>query len=274
MTLKLRNRWIKSFFFFSIFCIASVSICFVYSIIKNTILPPPDFKYPDFFKDFPALKTNFYATITSLLLFMLYVPAMTHFLFKYFENTHATEVIYYTMFLLGSLAEIMRLVTISFGLWQTFSDGLILFGRIVVFGRIIVTLSFLFASLLSDSDQRQNFGRNLMIMTALATFLATTLPLNTARISSTGFVTIGFGSLFNSTRFLMIVITFMSFWIKASTIESDKYKKVAISYLILIFGYLTITAADNFIYLVLGFSMLGIGSYFYLSNIHQHYWDY
>ncbi len=274
MTLKLRNRWIKSFFLFSIFCIASVLICFAYSIIQKTILPPPDLKYPEIFANLAPFKTNFYATITSLLLFMFYIPAMTYLLFKYFENTHATEVLYFTTFLVGCLAEIMRLVTISFGLWQTFSDGLILFGRIVVFGRIIVTLSFLFASLLSDSDQRQNFGRNLMIMGALSTFLATTFPLNTARISSTGFVTIGFGNIFNFARFLMIIITFMSFWIKATAIESEKYKKVAFSYLLLISGYLMITASDNFIYLVAGFSLLGSGSYFYLSNIHQHYWNY
>ncbi len=274
MTLKLRNRWIQSFFLFSLCCILLALSCFVYSLIKKTILPPPLNVVKGFFSGKGLLGQNFTATLCSLALVVLYVPLTLFLLYKSFEKTHAIEVLYFVIFLAGCLCEVVRLLIICFGLWQTFSDVLILLGRIILFGRISAPLSFVFASLMSDNEHRQNAERNLLMLLIVSAVLAIAMPLNTARIAPTGFVTIGFSNMFIMFRLLLIVISYLSFLMKAEKDASVEYKRAAMAFLLLIAGYSVLTASDNFIFMTLGMGGLSAGTFQYLYNIHKHYWDY
>ena len=271
MTLKTRNNFIKVFLSVSL---ASVLLClltFIAALITHRIITPPNFRIPVILNHIPFTKQSFIALMITFLVIILYVPVCFFLLLKFFENTQTTEIIFFTGFLIASLAETARFITICFGLWQSFSNMLIFAGNIVFFGRTLAPLSFLCAALLSDTAQRQDIERNYIIMLMVSIVFAVVIPMNTARIASTGLVTEGFIILINILRFLLLVTAVASFYITGIKKNSIEYKHLSSSSCLLLISYSILVSSDNYLFLALGTAGLITGTYRYLSSVHKLY---
>ncbi|MBQ8679990.1 MAG: hypothetical protein IJ530_09530 [Treponema sp.] len=271
MTLKTRNQFIKTFLFASLAIVALNLITFLFALKFGTILTPPDFRIPAFLSHIPFAKPSFIALMISFAVIILYVPFCFFLLIRYFENTQTSEIIFFTGFLFACLAETARFVTICLGLWQSFSNILIFMGNVVLFGRTLAPLSFLCAALLSETVQRQDIERNYIIMTTVSVVFAAVIPMNTARISSTGLVTEGFMSLINIMRFLLLATTVISFFIQGIKKNSSEHKILALSAFITLLGYSMLVSCDSFFFLISGTLALLAGSYRYLLCLHKMY---
>ena len=271
MTLKTRNNFIKLFFALSVVFVAGCSAVFFVSLSKNMILNPPDLRIPAFLQNMPFVKKSFVATMLSFPVLILYVPVCFYLLVRFFENTQTSEIIFFTGFLIACLAEAARFVTICLGLWQTFSNSLVFAGNIVLFGRTLAPLSFLCAALLSETSQRQDIERNYVIMITVSVVFAAIIPMNTARIASTGLVTEGFMKLINILRFLLLLTATASFLIHGIKKSNIEYKRLAASSCLLIFGYSLLVSCDSFLFLILGTLALYAGTFKYLKFLHKMY---
>ena len=271
MTLKTRNRLFNLLFLASLISVAIALGMFILALLQGTILTPPDLRIPPFIARLPFAKTQFVALMMSFGVIIFYVPICFFMILRYFENTQTSEIIFFTGFLIGCTTELFRFLTICFGLWQTFSNMLIFSGNIVLFGRTLVPLSFICASLLSNTDQRQDVERNYIIMITTSVVFAAIIPMNTAKISSTGLVTEGFMFFISIMRVLLILVAFVSFFIHGIKKNSVEYKSIAVSFIILIFGYSVVISSDTFVFLIPGTALLIYGTYRYLKNIHQLY---
>lgn len=243
----------------------------IFSISKNLLLIPPALRIPAFFNDIPFFKNNFLAVMLSFAVLFLYIPVCFFLLIRYFENTQTSEIIFFTGFLIACMAEISRFFTICMGLWQSFSNILIFAGKIVLFGRTLAPLSFLCAAILSETSQRQDVERNYTIMMAVSIVFAAIIPMNTARIASTGLVTEGFMFLINILRLTLFITTTLSFLIQGIKKNSMEYKHLASSSFLLILGYSLLVSCDTFVFLALGTAGLLFGTYRYLFFIHKMY---
>ena len=240
---------------FSLFCIASALVFFIIALVNKAITPPPDMRIPYFITKIGFLKYSFIATMISICLIVIYAPAATFYSLRLFENTQSTEIIFYLAFLTGCLCEGVRFLTPLFGLWSTFSDLLYFCGRIIFTGRILCPLSFLFAAITNSVEHRQDIERNITILFAICVVFAVIVPINTARISSTGAVTWGFPLLFLVSRLAFVALAAISFLITFVQQNAGEYKKLAVSMLVLLAGYALLVLADNWIF------MHGAGSF-------------
>jgi len=272
MTLKTRHFLIKIFFIFSIISIFLSAICFIEAFFFKGIIPVSDeIRFPHFLSKNPLTPFNSKALLISIMVLVLSVPAILYILLRFFKNIQSSEIFFFAGFLVSCLCEIMRLLTILFGLWQTFSNLLIFCGRIVLFGRILAPLSFISITLLSEPEQRQDLERNFSITVAVSTFFALLMPLNTAQILSTGMMSMGFFKTFNMLQTVLVLLAFISSIILSLKHENSVYLYMGISFLVLILGYYTLLAADNYLFLAIGTAAFFAGAIKFLLQLHKFY---
>lgn len=271
MILKVRNRILRILLYLSLFALASSIAVFVYTVLSGNLVSPPDLRIPKFLSKIPFARQNLAATLLSFAFLSIYVPVVFFYIYKFFENTQSSEIIFFTAFLIGILCETARFFTICFVVWRTFTNLLIFLGNIVLFGRIIAPFSFVAASIFSGLDQRQDIERNYLLMTVLAFIFAIIVPLNTAKISSTGLATESAMFLLNGTRFILIVLAALSLAIKSYVNENKDYISQGIWMLVLYIGYTFLISADCFFLMIPGAALLSFGTYFYLKTLHKMY---
>ncbi|MBQ0051401.1 MAG: hypothetical protein KBT11_04985 [Treponema sp.] len=271
MTLKIRNQLLKTFFYISVVTIGISILTLVVCGLTHRIITPPELRIPAFLNSIPLAKNSLIATFLGIGILLFYIPITLFFINRFFENTQSTEIVFFGAFLIGCLCEVSRFFTISFGVWQTFTNLLIFLGNIVLFGRILTPLSLVCASILSEKEQRQDEERNFLLMVTSAIVFAFLIPMNTARISSTGLVTEGFMGLLNAVRVLLVILSMISFYIRSVRHSNKEYIHLGHSQMALYFGYTLLISTDNFLYLIFGAGLLGSGTYFYLKNLHKMY---
>lgn len=276
MTLKIRNRILKFFMYVSIASIAFSVLALIFTLINGYLIPPPDLRIPKFlaskfFRNFYFLNQNLVPTLISFFLLEIYVPVVLFFIFRYFENTQSSEIIFFSAFLLGILCEAARFYTICFGVWQTFTNLLIFLGNIVLFGRLLTPLSFACASIFSETEQRQDIERNYLIMIVSAFLFALIIPLNTGRISSAGLVTESFMKLLNGARFILIILATFSFYVRSVKHANRDFISIGLFIFELYAGYVFLICSDNYFFMILGAGLLYSGTYFYLKGLHKMY---
>lgn len=271
MTLKVRNHLMQLFFIISILLITFTAIAFIVALVKKAILPPPALRLPGFVNNLTFLKYSFTATMISICIIVIYSPVAVAHVLPLFETTQTTEIIFFLGFLSGCLCEVVRFLTPLFGLWSTFSELLFFCGRLLFTGRLLCPLSFVFAAIASSVEVRQDVERNMAIMYMLCIVFALIVPLNTARVSSTGTITWGFPELFFIARLFFVAIAFISFWINSIKQNVAEYKKAALSMLVVMSGYGILICADNYVFMILGTALLAAGTSFYLQTLHLLY---
>lgn len=265
----------KVFFVFSLLCCAILLACFITATALHQIVPPQETganrPLPAVLSALPFLHTSFTATMIAIGILVISVPVTMFLLFHFFENTQSSEIIFFTGVLGGMLCESMRFLIPLFGLGMSFSHVLLIAGRILIFGRLAVPLCSLCIAIFSDPQQRQDVERNVAIALSVSAVCAAGIPLNTAQITTTCAVSIGFSAVFAIVRFLIFALTMLSFAINAKKHDSPELKKMLLYYLVLIVGYSLLLRADTFVVLALGAAALAYGTVSFLRTLHRLY---
>ncbi|MBQ7157888.1 MAG: hypothetical protein IJS09_00475 [Treponema sp.] len=271
MTLKTRNTLTKYLFFASLLITAMLITLFIIAIFTQSVTPPTTLRLVHLPDTLVLTQYNFIATMITAAVLVLYVPAMLFIVLRFFENTQSVEVIFFCGVLLGCLCEGARTLIPLFGIWQSYSLLLFFVSRIIFAGRLMVPLFFFATAALSDTEQRQEVERNFFIMLALATVIATAMPMNTAQTTTTCTVIAGFSSIATVIRLLIFIITGGTFYINARKHDIPELKRITIFYSILTIGYLLLTIADNFLLMGIGTIFLVLGTLQFLRNLHRLY---
>ena len=265
MTLRIRNRIILLLLFTSILFSLVISFLYIYAFIKSAIVPPLSptrfFTPPNIF----LLRYNFCFSLLGAALFMLYSLFFLFWIFVRFEKTQSPEIFYFCLFLCSTLCEAFRLFVPLFALWQTYSDTLLLIGRIILFGKFLAPISLLMSSLFTSENQMQDFEKNYTIVITVGIAFTLLVPLNTSHISTTCAIIWGFSKPFFAIRTLIFITAIISALIKRQT-------KNYISLSLIIVSYSILASADNLLFFITGSTLLFISTHRFLADTHKLYY--
>ncbi len=272
MTLNKRNSLIKLLFNISVFVIIITSLIFITAKLYGSITPFPSVHSSSFFYKLPFTSYNFTASMLSVTALIIYASITLLLISIYFENTQSSEIIFLSFFLAGCLCESVRFFLPLFGgLWKTYSKLLLFTGKIVFIGRTSSIMYMLGASIMSEQIYRQDIERNLTMLGVLSLVTALILPLDTSAIIKTGAFICGFSNLYTTLKVSVVFITFCSFMLTAIKHDTADYKLLALFFLLYISGYSILLTADNFLFLFIGLTLLGLGTYYFLRTLHNLY---
>lgn len=267
MTLKLRNRVYIFLLCVSILIFIMSLVSFFYLIINN-IKTPENFQKN--FDLIPGLcPYNKIASFISILIFPLFASIFCFAILQGFEKTAALEIQFFTGFVISCLLESIRFFIPLFELWNSYSEFVKFIGKIIIAGRLLVPLSFLFSIIFSSSDQRQNSERNMFIMFLSAALLGFCYPINTAAITSNFSIAWGYKELFVSIRFLIFTCTVITLLQNAYISSTKEMYMKAFSSPVFFLGYALLCSTDSFLELAVSASSLVTGAIIYLSSIHR-----
>lgn len=267
MTLSSRN---KLLFGFSIFASIFLSILFLYTAIRffvgNPISLPADIESVISFssiKNF-IFNTNSLVAFCGIIFLEIYAPIVCFIVYYSFEKTQSSEIIFFAGFLCGCILECFRLCIPLFNLWNGYSTALIYIGKAAFAGRIMTTLSFLFAAIFSSDTQIQEADKKLLFITCGAAVFAYITPVNSGIILPSVMVEIGYGKLF---AIILTIISIITFFIFLFTNQ----QKIIIGYTLLFTGYSLLILSSSFILIFFGALLLTVGTYLYISRLHNYY---
>ncbi|MBR0030839.1 MAG: hypothetical protein IJP61_00910 [Treponema sp.] len=270
MTLKLRNTMMKLLLVFSLTFLILAVTSFFFSTISGTLIPPPTTN-----RYLTVFRYDFIAMILSLFTIITFVSGISYFLVRYFNHNQSSEISYLMIFLIGLLADSVRIFIISMNIWQSFTELLILMSKAVLFGKTVSVVSLFFIAITNDVTERKNTGRNIAIIIAVSIFISSIFPLNTYKIEPIGMVVIGFKKAYHIARLIFVGATFLAFILNAITKDTSESKqnmlKIAFSYIFVVLGYFILSASDCFFMMITGAILFLPGMSLFLSSIHKLY---
>ena len=148
MTIKTRNRLNLSLFVFSLVFLAANIIIFLFSLYSKS--------YALDIYDSTSTHTSFLLrynpiiVIISLFFQIIYVCVTSFMLFRVFEKTQATDISYFFLFLISLIANSLRIWLPLFGMENTFTNLLLFCGNCVIFSKLLMPLSLLFAVVMGN----------------------------------------------------------------------------------------------------------------------------
>lgn len=267
MTLKFRNRVYIFLLCVSILVFILGLTAFLYLILNKVKIPG------NFQEDFDLISGlcpyNKFASFISILVFPFFASIFCFAILQGFEKTAALEIQFFTGFVISCLLETVRFFIPVFELWNSYSEFVKFTGKIIIAGRILTPLSFLFSIIFSTADQRQDSERNMFILFLSAALLGFCYPVNTAAITTNFSISWGYKELFISIRFILFACTFVTI-LQSAYISSTKemYAK-AFSGLLFFLGYALLCSTDSFFELTVSVSSMITGAIFYLISIHR-----
>lgn len=222
--------------------------------------------------DVPIFQYNPILAFASSVVILLYAIILICVIYINFEKTQSSEVIYFSLFLIGSIIESVRLLFPVWDIWESYSKIYILLGHIVVLGKLLQVLSLILMPLLSfTTNAIQNTERNLLVIFAGAWILTWITPIDTGVIPSNCSVRFGYESSFIVISFFCFVLSIFSFVLHSESSASKEYKKMAWGYLFLVCGFMLLNQADCFFTFGLSLVLFILGTILFLSNLHKYY---
>ncbi len=271
MKIQTRNNIITFLMFISMALLISLGLIYGIELFQGRISTYPGNPY-HFLQDYALFRLNFYAVVSSIFILAVYVFAFLLYINISFEKTRSTEIVYFSLFLIGCLMEPVRLLFSMLNLWDSCSFIAVAATRTIIFGRMLTPASLLFSVLYSNFESRQYEEQNILILVAFALGSALIAPLNSSFILPTGKVQTGLEGTFFCMRFLIFVISIIALTVKCRT--SNMSASIPIGFSLLAIGYLLLTDSINFVQFGIGAPALWLGTYFYLKGLHSQYlWD-
>lgn len=269
MTLKIRNRFLIGLFvLFVLHGVFNVAF-FVYEALNAKVGLPVNAIRP-FYIFAKMLPVAFPAVVACAIFFMLYVCVCTLAVYLMFEKTQAIEISYFSGFLIGCCFEGTRLL-ICVKDFLPSSWFLLFMARIVLTGRILCPMSLLFAAILRENEQRQNFERNFLIMLIVSAFLGLVLPMNSLEFSTTCTILCGYRGILIIYIIVVVLATALTLFMHYHQSKSNSSALILASYVLMMIGYLILCNADNYFCLAVGVAMFSSGSMGYLKGLHSSY---
>ncbi|MBO4437944.1 MAG: hypothetical protein J5798_01220 [Spirochaetaceae bacterium] len=272
MTLSLRNRIIRLLTIFSAVIFLTITALYVIQFFNGSFMDFP--QMTRFFNQLPDIKPFQYtkwAVLAAPTFILCYITVCSLLIIKYFEKTHAPEIVYFTTFLINMLVEASRLFLPVLNLWQGNYFLLIVVSKFVFFCRLTGFSIMLCGAALSSTKNEMQDSSSRFGLTALAVLTACSIPVNSLTIYSTWVIPTAYYTLFLIIRFLFAITTSVSFLITAKKNEVHEYKQTAIFFLLLSTGLIILQETDNPAFFISGVILLTAGTFGFLRSLHNYY---
>ena len=267
MTIKTRNRLNISLFIFSLVFLAANIIIFLFSLYSGTFSL-------DAFEQDPATKAflvrdNPIIVVSSLFFQIIYVCVTSFMLYRVFEKTQASDISYLFLFLISLIANSLRIWVPLFGMPDTYSNLLEFCGNCVIFSKLLMPLSLLFAVVMGSVEQRQDLEKNIFILLIGCIFFATIIPLNTANICRNFEVDYSYRTVIKIEGILVVIATLIALFFNNKQRFYTQFTTIGLG--LIIAGTFILFNSTNLLKLIISFLLLLFGNIFYLKELHKQY---
>lgn len=267
MTIKTRNRLNISLFIFSLVFLAANIIIFLFSLYSNSFSP-------DIFEGAAANKPfltsyNPLIVISSLFFQIIYVCVTSFMLYRVFEKTQASDISYFFLFLISLIANSLRIWLPLFGMVNTYSNLLVFCGNCVIFSKLLMPLSLLFAVVMGSVEQRQDLEKNIFLLLVSCIFFAQIIPLNTANICMNFEVDYSYRTVIKIAAILITSATLVALYFNNKQRFYTQFTTIGLG--LIIVGTFILFNSTNLLKLISAFLFLLFGNIFYLKELHKQY---
>ena len=277
MTIKTRNKLNISLFILSL-CFLIINVFILVFSIYNKAFSLETYTNQTFSAAQLAKfteRTNFLTkynplvVIISLYYQLIYVCVTSLMLFHVFEKTQATDVSFFSVFLIALLANSVRIWLPLFNISSTFSNLLVFCGNLILFSKLLIPTSLLFSVVMSDADQRQDLEKNLFILILGNLFIAQIIPMNTPVICPNFEVDYSFRTVIRITSILIVLASLVALFFN----NRQKYytQLTTIGLACIGAGTYILLNSVNILRLCLSFAFMLAGNILYLKELHKQY---
>ena len=267
MTIKTRNRLNLTLFFLSMVFLAANIILFIFSLHTKTF-SPDIFEGSATHKAF-LIRYNPIIVISALFFQIIYVCVTSFMLYRVFEKTQATDISYFFLFLISIIANSFRIWLPLFGMVNTYTNLLVFCGNCVIFSKLLMPLSLLFAVVMGNVEQRQDLEKNIFLLLIGCVFFAQIIPLNTANICMNFEVDYSYRNVIKIASILVILATLIALFYNNKQRFYTQFTTLGLC--LIIIGTFILFNTTNLLKLIISFILLLIGDIFYLKELHKQY---
>ena len=267
MTIKTRNRLNISLFIFSLVFLAANIIIFILSLYTKSF--SLDFFEENISQKAFLIRYNPLVVIASLFFQIVYVCVTSFMLYRVFEKTQASDISYFFLFLISLIANSLRIWIPLFNMVNTYSNLLAFCGDCLVFSKLLMPLSLLFAVVMRDVEQRQDLEKNIFILLIGCIFFAKIIPLNTSNICLNFEVDYGYRTVIKVAAVLITLATLIALFFNNKQHFYTQLTTIGLG--LIISGTFILFNSTNLLKLIFSFIFLLIGNILYLKELHKQY---
>jgi len=267
MTIKSRNRLTIALLVTSFVLLILSIITVGCKYIKGSFI------FPEVYIKEPSssflLTFNPNCVIVSILILLFYVCISSYIIFRGFEKSQTTEMLFFILFLTACMIDTCRIALSSLNTDGAFSKLLIKLGNITLFARILAPLSLFGTVILSQEDFRQNSDQNCLILIIAAVFFAEVIPLNSAVILPNFSFSYGYIKLLHYFSFTCCFFSVVGLFF---TNRKKEYSQLmTLGFGLLCIGYSIMFESYNLLTTITGPLLIGTGTALYLTQVHKQY---
>lgn len=268
MTIKMRNRLNIAFL------VASILVCLTEAALVTIKLLNNNYSLPEIFfitepSKFILFNYKEHYVYIGLAFLMCYTITTSIFVWRSFEKTQSSEVIYFLLFLLALLFDSFRILVPFYYSEGAHSNMVFTLGTCILMARLLAPLSLLALNIFDTEEERQNTERNIIMIVVCAMSFAFFVPLNTTIVYSNFTIYYSFYKALISTSITIIVLTIFVSFVKQ--IKAKGKQTITIGYGLLGFGYLINFDSSSLLRLISGSVFMITGTILYLKALHDRY---
>jgi len=188
-----------------------------------------------------------------------------------FEKTQAPEILFFGLFALSFVFEILRILVPLQRIYP-FPSVLLLGGtRFLFFGRLFGVLSLFVSSIYATGVDMQKQGRLIAVMLIAILIVALRIPVSGQSWDTSLTMISGYSAMLRLTEAVLLGITVLSFLVASYIKETKEYLFVALGVLLVSLGRALLIGADTWVIPALGLLMLIAGTWFVTQRLHRVY---
>ena len=215
------------------------------------------------------LRYNPIFVFAGIFLMLIYICTTILIIYHSFEKTQAPDIVFFLLFLVACLCDTTRIFVPIFQLSGTYSLFLLKAGNVHLFARLLAPLALMGNTAMSTDEFRQSTDRNCIILIIITMFFAEVIPLNTAVILPNFCISYGYVKAIQAFSCLTCIVSAVSLF---RTNHKNEYRQImTVGFVMLCIGYTLIFYCYNILSFAAGTLFLGLGTYFYLNEVHKHY---
>lgn len=207
-------------------------------------------------------------TLSAAVLYALIVSTLIYFSF---EKTQSPEIIFFVLFVLSFVFEILRLMVPLRALYDFPMVLLVIGARILIFGRFFGVLSLFASSVYAAGLNFQKQGTIIFGIVIITLIISLGVPVDGASWDTSFTMISGYSSVFRLAEIGILSMAVLSFLVGAYTRDAGEYLYITLGALLVSLGRSFLLSADSWAAPLPGMIMLILGTWFITQRLHQVY---
>ena len=207
----------------------------------------------------------------SLLTAVFYALFVSIAVLVYFEKTQTPEILFFELFALSFVFEILRILVPLKGLFEIPPVTMVIATRMLIFSRLFGTISLFIASVYAAGLEMQKQGSVVIGIIIAILVIAFRLPVNSYSWDTSFTMIFAYSTMFRLSELVLVISTGTSFLLAAYTRGTADYRLIALGSLLVFMGRSLLFSADTWLTPVPALIMLVIGTYLIMGRLHNVY---